>query len=190
MKSSKTTRWLSKPLALISVLFASFWSLPARADLDVKLVGAWSYARPISDPSTFYSPSLAQSYGILFDLPIIKTFKIDFGFLALPRSYTASGSTTEFTAYHFPAVGHYFLAPSFAVGLGGYYDLMATQGFSARGYGAVASVLYDYTIIPGVGWIFDGRYQYGLSDVDPSGTSSTHFTEWVGITGFRLGFSR
>lgn len=170
----------------------------ARADQDVKLAGLWSYSSPIFVPSQgTVTPGQAWGYGILLDWPVIKRFKIDYGLLSLPRKYTAGSSSVEVGAWHLPVVGHYMLAPTFAVGFGGYYELGAagaqsfsTLGFQTRGYGAIFSAVYDSPLMPGIGWFVDARLLLGIRDLSLDGNSTARFNDAVAITGLRLGFGR
>jgi len=190
-------RWLWLKWLWLALSWLGLFCLHARADLDVKFLGVGSSSKPVfsgTSTATASQANLAYSWALLFDLPIVRRVKLDFGMASLPRSY----DSTVVSAYHLPVVVHYRLTPAFALGLGGYYDMEATssaQSFSSLGlhnwgYGAIASAVLDLPLMPGIGFVVDGRYQVGLRDLDPSGTAVTRFYDWVGYAGFRLGFGR
>lgn len=182
-------------LAQVMLLSLAPW---ARADLDVKLSGLWSYSSPILVPSQGkVAPGQAWGYGLLLDWPVVRGVKIDFGLLSLPRKYAAGSSSVEVGAWHLPVVGHYLFSPRFALGFGGYYEFAAagaqtfsTLGFQTRGYGAVFSAVYDSPLMPGVGWFVDARLLLGIRDLSLDGNSTARFNDAVAITGLRLGFGR
>ncbi len=190
-------------LGLAGMLFLPVTS--ARADLDVHLVGVGTYSTPEFSPSRgTVSPKVSVGYGLLFDWPMVKGFKLEFGILSLPRKYevtsavTLATTSTEMSAWHVPLVFKFLVTPQFFLGLGGYYEVgaaggaqtFASEGFESKGYGALVNAVYDFEIMPGIGWITDIRYLLGLRDMDPSGSGTAKFSEVVGVAGFRLGFGR
>jgi hypothetical protein len=155
----------------LSVLFLALagWSCPAHADLDVSLVGA--VTRPQSAPS-----SVGFGYGILFDWPLMRDMKTQFGFANLPRSGSSS--------FQFPIQFKYQLVRSLSFGLGGFYELNGGGGgsseFAGRGFGAMATIALDLDLMPGLGFLVDLRYLYG-----PGSSADAAL-----LAGIRLGFGR
>lgn len=135
---------------------------------------------------------------------MVNGFKLEFGILSMPRKYdvtsalTSATTSSEFNAWHVPLVFKFMVTPQFFLGLGGYYEVGASggaqtfssQGFEAKGFGALVNAAYDMEIMPGIGWITDLRYQLGLSDMDSTASGTAKFSEAVVLGGFRLGFGR
>jgi len=196
---------MDKRIFSLGMVALGLFSASARADLDVSLVGAGSYAMPVFSPSQgSVTGQLGIGYGLLLDWPMTKGFKLQFGISSLPRQYqvtsalTSATTTTQFSSWHLPLNFKFQMAPAFYLGLGGYYEQgdssgsqnWRTLGLASRGFGAMLSAVYDYPIMPGIGWILDVRYLLGLSDMDPGATSTLKFSDAVGFTGIRMGFGR
>ncbi len=176
----------AKALLMIALLVPAM----ARADLDVSMVLTGTYTQPSFTPSQgTVTPSPGLGYGLLFDWPLLRQYRIQFGFASLARK-TDLASAQELTAYHFPIQFKSLVTKQFAVGLGAYYELWGATGFETMSYGALASAVLDLPVMPGIGWIVDLRYLYGLRDMDPQASEKGRFSDVVGFTGVRLGFGR
>ena len=144
------------------------WATSARADLDVSLVGVGSYSTPTFSPSQgTVKAEWGIGYGLLFDWPMVKGFKLQFGIASLPRKYSVTSSltsavtSTEFSSWHVPLNFKFMISPDFYLGVGGYYEQgdssgaqsWQTLGFEPRSYGAMLTAVYDYPIMPGLSLI-------------------------------------
>lgn len=161
-----------------------------------------------SGESDSLSAKPAFGAGILIDHPISIGTAIEFGAIYQGRKYddTSSNYTVSSNAIQIPVLLRFTLLPMISFGAGGYWETgsgditltndtdgsKSTLTYSGLGVkqsdmGLVGSIRLNFLMGPGMGFLVDGRYNYGLTNTSNNGTTITNRAFQV-LAGISLGF--
>ena len=139
-----------------------------------------------------FSPHLGAEVGALY-----VTRKFD-----STASFTVSGvptSTVTTNTLHYveiPFALRFWLSPHFSIGAGGYYASgLGSRDFTNAGmkksdYGALGSAQIRLPLGSTMGLLVDGRYEYGLANVDTSGFGNQKYRTLQVMAGVCFGMGK
>ncbi|MEK6707073.1 MAG: outer membrane beta-barrel protein [Bdellovibrionota bacterium] len=187
----------------------------ASAAVKFSLIGGAVNSKPaVVNITTSYAAKLSYGGGFLFEIMMGKRVGFELGGLYLLRKFdaTANSSTVTFESQiiQVPAVFRFHLSRVFSLGLGGFAssgigNVKATAAGTSvnQSYGNSGIKNLDYGVLGSLGigiplgakttFIFDGRYQYGLSNVALNAAetaSSFKHTDIIGFAGFMFGSTK
>ena len=185
----------------VTVLCASFQANAGEFGLAGG-VSRWSPAFTAGAGSTSaVTPSISTTFGAFYRFHFISIFALEIDGLYIQRKaeiaqslngVSQSDVTYQSKVIQIPVILRTQLIPRYVnVGVGGYYESGMSSGVTQSGtttgnsgfaganskhsdYGLVGSLEFRLPIIPGIAFIIDGRYLYGLSQqlLDTSSGSS------------------
>lgn len=155
------------------------------------------------------SGKAAFGAGILIDHPISIGTSLEFGAIYQGRKYddTTSGFTISSNQIQIPVLIRFNLIPMLSIGAGGYWetgsgDITATSDsngstttftYSALGvkqsdFGLIGSVRLHFPMGPGMHFLVDGRYNYGLTNTSTAANTTVTMKGYQVLAGFSFGF--
>ena len=189
-------------------------SASSHAMVGVSLVGAGTFSAPdVKDTNGItvpYKSKLGLGGGGLVDIWFAHRTSLEVGVLYLKakQEATISGfdTTTEFTVIQVPILVRFHLMRYLSIGVGGYVareqgDVAYTAtsgGTTTSGTSAYTNTKTDYGAEASLGLkipmgmmssiLIDGRYIYGMKDLDPSINGKVNTRAFQLLAGLHFGF--
>ncbi len=120
-----------------------------------------------------FSPKMSGEFGVLYITRKSDT-TVNATILAVPTTTVTNNSLNYI---QIPAVLRFWMGSMFSLGAGGYYAQGMGSKFSSSGvtksdYGAIGSVQFKLPMGNSASFLVDGRYNYGLKNVNNSSFST------------------
>jgi hypothetical protein len=191
---------LARVVAL-ALLAVTLLPTPARATSIALLGGASLTGSSTSSAAGVTTPTFDSKVNFGFGVALRFTdnsfLNFELGALYMAREYgTGAGSDVTFNMLEIPAMMRFTLIPILNLGAGVYYAYRiggnsdgggpAANSFNKSDLGLVASVGLDFPLGPGA-LVFDARYLFGLSSIEPASVGTLYTRNWEFLAGFRLG---
>lgn len=139
-----------------------------------------------------FSPRLGAEIGALY---VTRKFDSTASFTALGApSSTVTANTLHYV--EIPVALRFWLSPRFSIGVGGYYASgLGSSDFTAAStkksdYGALGSAQLRLPLGGSTALLLDGRYEYGLANVDTSGYGNQKYRTVQGMAGLCFGMGK
>ena len=166
----------------VPLLLGLFLNLTEASAYTVSLVTGYAAGGGLIMPSTGFilkslQPSLA--YGLLAEYKMFPKTTFDTGLIYANRGFVknmtgAQGVTDSMASLQLPFVLRYYLLPSLACGLGGYFSYLLgnSNGYARTDSGFVLSSHLKIQFTKAIsGWV-DFRYLHGIQNVATDGTET------------------
>lgn len=192
---SKTTR------LILCGLVAGLMVASAQA-AELALVGdaTWSNLNVTDLPTGINSASTSAKAGygggLLLNFPMARAISLEVGGIYASKKADINESTILGPAtgsvsakyIQVPADLRFWLAPMLSIGVGGYWEHGVSGDFSStkkNDTGLLGSVALRFPLgMSGTKFLVDGRYYYGLSNIDNSGTDTEKYRDIQVLVGF------
>jgi hypothetical protein len=189
--------------ASIALIFASLFPLTALAAPTYSLVGLGDFSSPTGAGNT--DTKIGYGGGLLVDLPMNYWWSLEVGGLYVQRKtdFTDSSATGESDGIEIPVLLRYHFNRYFSLGAGGYYNHAVgnytltsdtTGASSSSSYSDSSLSNYDFGLAAGaaihvpltsrIDFMADGRYTYGLTNVDETSGNSLKYRDIQVLLGF------
>lgn len=200
-------------LVLVSFIVSglAFLYASSNALASIAIVGALDSGTETGNGITHsLSAKLGFGGGVLIDHPLGEGAAFEFGALYLTRKFddTTVGETATENMIQIPVLLRLHLVPMISIGAGGYWETGmgnvtdvgdgtgATVSGSYNSVGAkqsdlglVGSLRLHFPMGPGVHFLVDGRYTYGLTNISNLAGGNVTYKDYQVLAGFSFGFS-
>ena len=162
---------------------------PARADIDVQLLGAGSASLLRDGAALSTRDGIGIGYGAMLQRRYSRAGSFRIGGLVLERK-TGSGTYPVRKSLFAPVIFGQKLFRGVRLELGGYYDyaIESTAASMKRStFGALGGLAVDVPLVGGVGLLLGAHYSAQLGTLAADGATDLKYSDLLMTAGIRLG---